>query len=736
MNSCRKQTPTSLKTFEVNNGKDITISLALGLILILQGCGGDEEPTPPPKQDEAKLQENAPKAPKETTPEPEEEPKPEPIPDPNGVYLPTDEQLNGKPVYADGDGFYLWFNGLEWRISDKVGGGKSVASGKAAIMDSWSNGGTVRHHPSEDYAKDATFRLAVSFQGSEDHVNAIRLFDQFVKKFPDDELVADAHLSLGDLSISGLKGDEKPSYEQISNSRMHYGKVRELTQKVNLIRDSYFNEGQLIENVAAEPEGHVNHYLTLDANKNEELESAEYAATGLADKYPFSEANINGDKVVDWEELYEVTTISLYADLEALFREFLEKFGDQEDAGASQATKKIGMACEKQGRPAEMLKMYHADIKKFGNDPGTVGVDEILKIYSDKYDHYDKLFGNTYKLLTIIKNPSQDVEFIYKDRKGSESTISGTVEDILKDRRKLLPWLGSEFKGMEQQVYDKIVRARTSIYTNENTKKEFDGLRKKYKMLVDNFPSNLSPATTFKAIFDDAQNEGQTALALRMRAMLEKVGAPVSGTYVPNRGDFSNASPGVLVWMGKKLLAQNQTEDAIAAMERLVNMYGETGGEFLFDAHYVLGEASQRERDHKAAANHFDQALTNSSWHENAGSARIRMGRAYFEVGKADRDKNSFERAASAFEQVRNDADIALELRAESSFMMGECLFAQRDSGGAAYYYMDTALNFPASVTWAEKSFLQAIRCFEQAGKGDEVTKVEKQYNSWSGKYK
>jgi TolA-binding protein len=716
-------------TFEVNNGKHIPISLTLGLIFILQGCGGGEDSTPPPKED-------APKAPKETTPELEEELEPEPIPDPNGVYLPTDEPSNGRPVYADGDGFYLWFNGLEWKISDKVGGGKSVASGKATIMDSWSNGGRVRHHPSEDYAKDATFRLAVAFQGSEDHVNAIRLFNQFVKKFPDDELVADAHLSLGDLSVSGLKGDEKPSYEQISDSRMHYGKVRELTQKVNLIRDSYFNEGQLIENVAADPEGHVNHYLSFDANKNEELESAEYDATGLADKYPFSKANINGDKVVDWEELYEITTISLYASLETLFREFLEKFGDQEDAGASQATKKIGMACEKQGRPAEMLKMYHADIKKFGNDPGTVGVDEILKIYSEKYDHYDKLFGNTYKLLAIIKNPGQDVEFIYKDRKGSESTISGTVEEILKDRRKLLPWLGSEFKGMEQQVYDKMVRARTSIYTNENTKKEFDGLRKKYKMLVDNFPNDLSPATTFKTIFDDAQNEGQVALALRMRAMLEKVGAPVSGTYVPNRGDFPNASPGVLVWMGKKLLAQNQTEDAIAAMERLVNMHGETGGEFLFDAHYVLGEASERERDHKAAANHFDQALTNSSWHENAGSARIRMGRAYFEVGKTDKDKNSFERATAAFEQVRNDTDMALELRAESSFMMGECLFSQRDSGGAAYYYMDTALNFPASITWAEKSFLQAIRCFEQAGKGDEVSKVEKQYNSWSGKYK
>ena len=77
-------------------------------------------------------------------------------------------------------------------------------------------------------------------------------------------------------------------------------------------------------------------------------------------------------------------------------------------------------------------------------------------------------------------------------------------------------------------------------------------------------------------------------------------------------------------------------------------------------------------------------------------------------------------RASSAFEAVRNDDEMGLELRAESSFMMGECLFAQRDAGGAAYYYMDTALNFPGSKNWAEKAFLQTIRCYEQAGKPDQ----------------
>ena len=69
----------------------------------------------------------------------------------------------------------------------------------------------ARFFPSEEYSKDALFRLAVAYQGSQDNENAIRLFDQFVKKFPDDKMVAEAYLSMGDLSISGLQPDEQPT---------------------------------------------------------------------------------------------------------------------------------------------------------------------------------------------------------------------------------------------------------------------------------------------------------------------------------------------------------------------------------------------------------------------------------------------------------------------------------------------------------------------------------------------
>ena len=69
----------------------------------------------------------------------------------------------------------------------------------------------------------------------------------------------------------------------------------------------------------------------------------------------------------------------MYLELEELYRSYNQKYKDSDGARVSQATEKIGFACEKQGRPSEMLKMYYANIEQFGNDPKSVGVDDILK---------------------------------------------------------------------------------------------------------------------------------------------------------------------------------------------------------------------------------------------------------------------------------------------------------------------------------------------------------------------
>ncbi len=718
----------------MNKSKQIFVNFSLALFgLLLFSCGGEEEVAP--EVDNSKKEEQAPLVePQEIV---EEEPEPEPVvlPNPNGVYLPSGEEKNGKPLYANGEGFFMWFNGSTWKISDKPGGGKTISNGKESINDKWSGGGKARHFPDEEFAKDAMFRLAVAYQGSQDNANAIRLFDQYVKKFPDDKMVAEAYLSLGDLAISDVKPDEQPTYEQIQTAQKNYSYVREKSQEMRLITDSTFNEGGLIERVAENPEGVVDYYLTFDKNKDEVLQSSEYNSIGLKTEKSFADFDLNGDKAVDYGELFDVASAVFYADMENLFSDYSEKFGGKEGARISEATEKIGFASEMQGRPSDMLNLYYKDIEKYGNDPSNVGVDGILNKYTDKYDEYNKLYGRTLDLLEKLQNPSQSVTFTYRDRKGVEETISGTIEEIIVDRKKLLPFLSANYEGMDQDIYSDVVKSRGAIFSNPSHMEKFKGYLKRYRNFQKGFPSDLSPSVAFLKLLNDAKASSNKPLELRMRAMLDRVGSKAGGSYNPQRSDFPAASPGVLVWMANQLLAQNATEDAVAAMERLVDVFGETGGEFLFDANYVLGQAKQQERSYQDAVEYYESALANSSWHDNANDAKIRLGESLYEVGQTSKDSNLYDRAVSSFSEVKSDTDASLEQRAQSSFMMGECKRAIRDYAGAAYYYLDTTLNFPSAAKWASKSFEQAIRCYEQSGQSDQITKVEKQYVDWQRKF-
>lgn len=278
------------------------------------------------------------------------------IPNPNGVYLPTGEEKNGKPVYENQEGFSMWFDGASWKITDKTGGGKVVSLGKDSINEKWQNGARARFYPDEDYAKDATFRLAVAFQGSKDNKNAIRLFEQFVMDYPNDNLVAEVYLSLGDLSISEVNPDDQPNFEQITNARKNYSLVRKSSQDIGLISDATFNEGGLLERVAENPEGIVNFYYTFDKNKDEILQKQEFAGADLNTTKPFDHFDLDKDGGLDFEELFELATFETYSNVEKLYRDYQASYSNQEGARVSEATEKVGFACEKLGRPSEMLK--------------------------------------------------------------------------------------------------------------------------------------------------------------------------------------------------------------------------------------------------------------------------------------------------------------------------------------------------------------------------------------------
>ena len=113
----------------------------------------------------------------------------------------------------------------------------------------------------------------------------------------------------------------------------------------------------------------------------------------------------------------------------------------------------------------------------------------------------------------------------------------------------------------------------------------------------------------------------------------------------------------------------------------------------------------------------------------------MRMGNSLYEAAKSTKQDELYKKAESAFQEVRNGEGASIDLKAESSYMMGECRKELKDWGAAGFYYLETTLSFPSAQKWVPKSFEQAIRCYEQAGLVDQVSGIEKQYADWQRNY-
>ena len=83
----------------------------------------------------------------------------------------------------------------------------------------------------------------------------------------------------------------------------------------------------------------------------------------------------------------------------------------------------------------------------------------------------------TLDVLGKLQNPGESVSFSYTDRKGIEQQVSGTIEEIILDREKP-SFLSSQYKGMDQKIYEEIVKYRGGIFNNSVHIEKFKGYLK------------------------------------------------------------------------------------------------------------------------------------------------------------------------------------------------------------------------------------------------------------------
>ena len=292
-------------------------------------------------------------------------------------------------------------------------------------------------------------------------------------------------MSLGDLAIE-VKQDEQPTYEQISKARELQacpGKDR----ACSLVTDATFNEGGLLERIADNPEGLVDHYLTFDKSEDG-LQSSEFTVAKIGRFFRFRPEWRQSHRLANclsWRPLFPTPKWRLSTGSTT--------YADSEGAGFSGYRKNRLPVI----RPSvEMLKMYYEDIRKFGNDRTSVGVDGILKKYAAKYKEYDDLYGKTLDLLEV-QTPLSPLALSTGAARASGNHFRHHGGNS-QDRKKLLPYLSSTFKGMDADISTEVAKFRTAIFVNPDYASKFKGYLEIPKLGA--ISENLSPNTAFATL--------------------------------------------------------------------------------------------------------------------------------------------------------------------------------------------------------------------------------------------
>jgi TolA-binding protein len=731
--------------------------------LFLWGCGGGEEEeikTEPPtksvpatdtKGTDAKTNSGT----GEDVASKQQEEKIEPL-DPNGFYSQTGGVSEGKPIYTDVDGFFLWFDGGKWNLSDKMGGGKIIASSDSdSINNRWSVGSAVTH-PDETYVKDATFRLAVTYQLTSEYDNAYKAFSDFVTAYNDDALVADCYLSLGDIVFQRLPSDDAPPIAKIKESQEYYEEVRKrnlpgAVSNPKLVNDSTFNEADMLEKVATPPSVVDEVLKNADKDGDDSLSKSEFNSVEQFSNVSWRHADADGDDKIDDEEIANRLSAYYYTAAAKLYKKYKSDYKNLKGAQLSHASHKLGIIHEKLEILGEtpdpldykeykefphggsylgiMFIGYEQDIKTYGEDPASVGTDKMLKVYAEKHNQYNSKYTQTLDVLKALENKNQAISFTLTTRTSTRE-VTTTVQKALDDRRELIGWLNS-FSGIDDEVRTYVISYRQGLDQEKqkdwlNAKRDYFSARKK------NFDNIPHPGKLFKALFHASPENG--TLALRMRWILDEIGDPIGG-YAPNKAHFSAASPSVLLWMGRKAEAGTAT----AALQRLIAKYPDSG-EFVYDALIILGDAefrSKNSRGYKAAEPLYAEAYNQFAYDPRAFEAQMKLGNTRLLIGKGPpKDTSKLVSSEEVFGQVMDNQQLAPAVRAEAIYKMGQARAERNDYVGAVNYYRQVYNGFPGAVEWSGKSYEAAIICYEEKlGELDNASKLKTRQSAWKRRF-
>ena len=167
---------------------------------------------------------------------------------------------------------------------------------------------------------------------------------------------------------------------------------------------------------------------------------------------------------------------------------YIEKFKDNEGARISQATEKIGFALKSKAGLQKCLKCI---LKTFRSLEMIQAVLVLMKFSKNtqKYLEYQKLYSSTLHFYQL-QSPDEEVFSLTSIVKALRRNMKVPLE-IVKDRRKLLPFLNAKFEGMDSEIYSEVARLKGAVFVNADYRNKFKAYLKSTSPIRKTFRATL-----------------------------------------------------------------------------------------------------------------------------------------------------------------------------------------------------------------------------------------------------
>ena len=373
-----------------------------------------------------------------------------------------------------------------------------------------------------------------------------------------------------------------------------------------------------------------------------------------------------------------------------------------ESPSAAEAVLRLARVDLELGQIRSAFEHYQRGIREFGNRTESDHVDQLIDAW---WEADSKIREQAEQVAQFLGHLMEDEAFrasMLYDRVGQIrylnahpgipesigtllSSRSETYDQLAKRTAKAAPYKG---RVLDLQDYESLLTER---------RKALGALKK--------LPEGR-PEQVFAQMYDEAEADEKTALALRLLRALNLRAGRGDNPDDFGENEFERASPMTLVWMAG-LKAETEPQIARLLFNRVLER--SPASTAAAEALFQLGQLEMASANFLRASDHFGRLVEDFYTYDRAPQAAMLRGDALRQAGR-------YVEAVEAYIMILNQRDWRGPVWAEATYKVGVCFLKQDEPGKAQGFFERTYLAYGGYPVWAAEAAVASAKLLEAQG--------------------